>query len=124
MANVKNVLGTDLESCSISPKTGFYRDGYCNTSQDDFGAHTVCAQMTSEFLEFTKKKGNDLSTPNEPHGFPGLKPGEFWCLCVLRWKEAMESGVAPPVKLEATNEKALEYVSLIDLTKYSIEKKD
>lgn len=92
--------------------TGFYRDGVCNTGPDDFGTHVVCAEMTAEFLSFTKSKGNDLSTPRPEYRFPGLKPGDGWCLCALRWREAYEAGVAPPVRLASTHGKALEFVDL------------
>jgi uncharacterized protein (DUF2237 family) len=105
-----NVLGTPLIGCCTDPMTGFYRDGVCNTGPTDSGRHVVCAIMTEEFLRFTKSRGNDLSTPRPEYQFPGLKAGDGWCLCALRWKEAWEAGVAPPVKLEATHEKALEYV--------------
>ena len=105
-----NVLGTPLIGCCTDPMTGFYRDGVCNTGPMDSGRHVVCAVMTEEFLTFTKSRGNDLSTPRPEYQFPGLKAGDGWCLCALRWKEAWEAGVAPPVKLEATHEKALEYV--------------
>ncbi len=91
MRRAKNVLGTELEECSLDPVTGFYRDGCCNTGADDLGLHTVCAEMTDEFLAFSKARGNDLSTPNEMYEFPGLKAGDRWCLCVLRWKEAFEA---------------------------------
>jgi uncharacterized protein (DUF2237 family) len=111
----KNVLGGELQVCCTSPMTGFYRDGYCKTGANDLGRHTVCARVTDEFLEFSKSAGNDLSTPHPEWGFPGLKDGDKWCLCVLRWKEALEAGFAPPVILEATNEAALEVVSLSEL---------
>jgi len=116
----KNVLGGDLETCCTSPMTGFYRDGTCNTGGGDFGAHVVCAQMTAEFLEFTKSRGNDLSTPVPEFNFPGLKPGDRWCLCAARWQEALEAGVAPPVVLAATHASALEYVSLDELKQYGL----
>lgn len=112
MTRAKNVLGEPLQSCCTDPMTGFYRDGVCNTGPDDFGTHVVCAEMTAEFLSFTKSKGNDLSTPRPEYRFPGLKPGDGWCLCALRWKEAYEAGVAPPVRLASTHEKALEFVDL------------
>ncbi|MEM8583071.1 MAG: DUF2237 domain-containing protein [Bacteroidota bacterium] len=108
----KNVFGQDIVSCSTNPMTGFYRDGCCRTGEEDRGTHVVCARMTEAFLTFTKSRGNDLSTPNPRYRFPGLKPGDQWCLCALRWREAYEAGVAPPVVLEATHEKALRYVSL------------
>lgn len=105
-----NVLGTRLEECSIDPLTGFYRDGACHTGPEDMGTHVVCARMTDEFLAFTASRGNDLSTPNPQYGFPGLKAGDRWCLCALRWREAAEAGVAPPVYLVATHEKVLDHV--------------
>ena len=113
----KNVLGTDLELASLKPLTGFYRDGYCSTGFDDKGIHVVAAVMTNEFLKFSKSQGNDLITPNLDYGFPGLKAGDTWCLCVLRWKDAFKAGVAPTVILNATHFKALEFVSLEDLKK-------
>ena len=109
---MKNVLGTTLQLCSKSPLTGFRRDGFCSTDHNDKGLHLVAAIMTKEFLDFTKSKGNDLSSPNRIFGFPGLIPGDRWCLCALRWMEAYESGCAPPVVLEATNEKALDIIDL------------
>ena len=108
----KNVLGNDLETCSLSPRTGFYRDGCCNTGRGDVGLHVLCAEMTESFLEFSKAHGNDLTTPNPMFDFPGLKPGDRWCLCVLRWKEALEAEVAPPVVLAATHISTLEFVGL------------
>jgi len=110
-----NVLGTVLQPCCVDPMTGFYRDGYCNTGVGDHGVHTVCAVMTKEFLEFTSACGNDLSTPIPAYGFPGLKVGDGWCLCVSRWKEALEKGIAPPVKLEGCHIKSLEVVTLEQL---------
>lgn len=110
-----NVLGTELIPCSLDPLTGYHRDGYCRTGAGDVGLHCVCAVMTEEFLAFTKKQGNDLSTPLPEYQFPGLKPGDFWCLCILRWKEALEHGAAPKVRLEATALTTLEYVDLSDL---------
>lgn len=109
-----NVLGTEMEICSLNPKTGFYRDGYCTTGPEDSGTHVVCANMTEDFLKYTKSKGNDLSTPHG-NSFPGLKPGDNWCLCALRWKEAYNEGKAPPVNLKSTNKKALNYVTLEEL---------
>lgn len=115
----RNVLGGKLAACSNgSPTTGFYRDGCCNTGDDDHGSHTICAVMTEAFLAFTRSKGNDLSTPRPEWGFPGLEPGDRWCLCAMRWVEAMQASMAPPVVLEATHENALEVVSLADLQKY------
>ena len=115
----KNVLGTELQSCSTSPMTGFYRDGCCNTGPQDAGVHTVCAVMTVEFLKFSKSCGNDLSTPIVEFEFPGLVPGDRWCLCALRWKEAYESGFAPEVDLEATHERTLELVDLEHLREHA-----
>ena len=120
IAQSLNVFGQPLELCCDNPKTGFYRDGFCNTGSIDLGTHVVCAEMTKEFLDFTKSKGNDLSTPNPIYDFPGLKPGDFWCLCALRWKEAYEAGVAPNVKLEATHDKALEYLTMNQLIEKAI----
>ena len=113
----KNVLGGTLISCCTDPMTGFYRDGYCHTGSNDYGVHTVCAIMTEEFLTFTSSCGNDLSSPRPEYGFPGLKPGDGWCLCVSRWKEAMDRGMAPPVVLEACHIKSLEVVTLEELKK-------
>ena len=109
---MKNILGTNLKLCSKSPLTGYLRDGFCKTDQRDQGLHLVAAVMTREFLDFTKSRGNDLSTPNIAFGFPGLIPGDRWCLCALRWMEAYEANCAPPVILEATNEKALDIIDL------------
>lgn len=120
MAEAKNVLGSQLEHCCTDPMTGFYRDGLCRTGGGDFGAHVVCAQMTAAFLNFTKAKGNDLSTPAPLYQFPGLKPGDRWCLCASRWQEAMAAGVAPPVVLASTHASALEYVSIHDLQQYAL----
>lgn len=111
----KNVLGTELQSCCTSPMTGFYRDGYCRTGKSDLGLHIVCCVMTAEFLAFSQQVGNDLSTPNDEFGFPGLQPGDQWCLCMLRWKEALENGCAPQVILESTHMSAIEFASLEDL---------
>lgn len=124
MKEIKNVLGSALISCSMSPLTGFYRDGCCKTGNEDTGTHTVCAQITNEFLAFTKSRGNDLETPIPVYNFPGLKEGDFWCLCVLRWKEALKAGKAPKIKLEATHAKSLEFVVLNVLKQYAIEKPD
>ena len=107
---VRNVLGDELIACCTDPVTGFFRDGFCNTNQMDTGTHVVCAIMTDKFLKFTRSRGNDLSTPIPEYQFPGLKAGDGWCLCVLRWKEAYEAGFAPPIKLQATHAKALEYI--------------
>ena len=113
----KNVLGEPLKILSHEPKTGFYRDGYCKTGPTDSGIHVVAAVVDQRFLDFTKSKGNDLQTPQLQFGFPGLKPGDRWCLCAARWKEAHEAGFSPPVVLEATHEKALKYISLEVLQK-------
>jgi uncharacterized protein (DUF2237 family) len=121
MTDAKNVLGGNLELCCTSPMTGFYRDGKCSTGAGDFGAHVVCAQVTEEFLAFTQRQGNDLSTPIPAFAFPGLKPGDRWCLCASRWKEALDAGVAPPVVLAATHASALEYVDLAALKEYAVE---
>jgi len=107
----RNVNGGTLEACCTDPMTGFYRDGHCHTGPEDRGVHVVCAVMTEEFLTYTKAQGNDLSTPQPRFNFPGLKPGDGWCLCAARWLEAYEAGVAPPVKLDATHAKALEIIS-------------
>lgn len=115
----RNVLGGPLAPCSLAPRTGFYRTGCCETGPDDLGVHSVCVVMTAEFLAFSKSRGNDLSTPNPQHGFPGLQPGDRWCLCALRWVEAHRAGAAPKVVLEATNEATLEYVKLSDLQEYA-----
>lgn len=117
----KNVLGTDLLPCCTSPMTGFYRDGKCNTGMGDLGVHVVCAEMTEDFLRFSKTRGNDLSTPLPELGFPGLKPGDRWCLCVTRWQEAFEAGQAPPVILAATHMAALEFVDLEDLQSLALD---
>lgn len=115
-----NVLGGPLGMCSADPVTGFYRDGCCNTGPGDVGLHLVCAEMTEDFLVFTKAVGNDLSTPRPEYRFPGLKPGDWWCLCVTRWKEALDAGCAPKVNLEATHVSALEFVDLDDLRAHSV----
>ena len=114
-----NVLGSELQLCCSAPLTGYMRDGFCNTNHLDIGTHVVCAVVTEAFLTFTRLRGNDLSTPIPEYGFPGLKPGDGWCLCALRWKEAYEAGVAPPVKLHATHEKVLDYISLDALKAHS-----
>ncbi len=121
MFTAKNVLGHDLLPCGYDPLTGFYRDGCCNTGREDAGMHTLCAVMTEEFLLFSKGRGNDLVTPHPDFGFPGLKPGDRWCLCVERWKEALEAGAAPPVVLESTHVSALEYVAMDDLVAHAID---
>ena len=119
MTESRNVLGEKLETCCTSPMTGYYRDGTCNTGGGDFGAHVVCAEVTEEFLAFTKSQGNDLSTPAPMSNFPGLKPGNRWCLCATRWQEAQGAGVAPPVILSATHASTVEYVSLDELKQHA-----
>jgi uncharacterized protein (DUF2237 family) len=121
MTEARNVLGGKLETCCNSPMTGFYRDGKCNTGAGDMGAHVICAQVTEEFLLFTKSRGNDLSTPVPTFNFPGLKPGAKWCLCAARWQEALDAGVAPPVILSATHASAVEYVSLDELKQHALD---
>lgn len=115
MIESKNIFGEPLVACGTDPMTGYYRDGCCNTGMTDRGTHTVCAIMTDEFLAYTKSKGNDLSTPVPQYQFPGLRAGDQWCLCVLRWKEALDAGMAPPILPEATHEKSLQIVSMEDL---------
>ena len=116
-----NVFGEPLETCSEKPVTGFFRDGCCNTSDQDFGSHTVCVQVTREFLEFSRFRGNDLSTPVPEFGFPGLHPGDRWCLCAARWLEAHENDMAPRVLLKSTHLRALEVVPLDVLRKYALD---
>ena len=117
----RNVLGGRLENCSIRPMTGFFRNGCCDTSPEDFGSHTVCVVMTAEFLEFSKASGNDLSTPVPAFGFSGLQPGDRWCLCAPRWQEALTAGQAPRVVLRATHEGALAFCALADLKRFAID---
>ena len=117
----KNVLGTALKSCCTDPMTGFFRDGYCNTNQMDQGIHVVCCIVTNEFLQLTQLRGNNLSTPSPEYHFPGLQAGDGWCLCALRWKEAYDAGVAPPLKPEATHEKVLEFIDKSVLEQYYIQ---
>ena len=117
----RNVFGEPIELCSNRPMTGFYRTGCCHTGEDDVGLHTVCVEMTAEFLAFSKMRGNDLSTPLPEFGFPGLEPGDRWCLCAERWKEALEAGMAPRVILRATHEATLKVVPLEDLKRYAID---
>ena len=121
MADDKNVLGTALAPCSNSPRTGFYRDGYCNTGPEDLGLHVICAQMTVEFLAFSRAQGNDLSTPVPEQGFAGLRPGDRWCLCAGRWRGAFDAGRAPPVVLSATHEETLAIVPLEVLKRHAID---
>ena len=116
----RNVLGTELATCSKKPLTGFLRTGCCETGPDDFGVHTVCVRVTAEFLEFSRERGNDLSTPMPEYEFPGLKPGDRWCLCAARWREAFEAGCAPMVDLAATHAATLEIVRLEDLKKHAL----
>ncbi|WP_198943128.1 DUF2237 family protein [Polaribacter tangerinus] len=115
-----NVLNTPLESCSCNPLTGYFRDGFCNTTPDDFGTHVVCAIVTEAFLKFSLSRGNDLITPNLHWNFPGLKPGDKWCLCISRWLEAEKAQVAPLIDLKATHINALKYVSISLLKKYAV----
>ena len=116
----KNVLGGPLEACCFAPKTGYFRDGYCRTDETDRGRHIICAEVTESFLRFSKEQGNDLSTPRPEFGFPGLQPGDRWCLCALRWKEAWEEDMAPSVILEACEESALDVVPLEILKEHAI----
>ena len=116
----KNVLGTDLRSCSDDPLTGFFRNGCCDTGADDVGVHTVCVETTAEFLAFSKSVGNDLSTPNPQFGFAGLQPGDRWCLCASRWSEALAAGAAPQVVLESTHILTLEWADLADLRRHAV----
>ena len=120
MEQALNVLGTPLVACCLDPLTGYFRDGYCHTIAQDHGTHTVCAAVTEEFLSFSLSKGNDLITPNPYYHFPGLKPGDFWCLCVTRWYEAYEAGVAPKIKLEASHQKTLSFVSIDVLKEFAL----
>lgn len=117
----RNVLGGILEPCSTNPMTGFFRNGCCDTGPEDTGMHTVCAVMTADFLAFSQSVGNDLSTPMPMYGFPGLKPGDRWCLCCLRWVEAYEAGFAPRVILSATHEQALEFIELESLKEFALD---
>ncbi len=118
----RNVLGGALRACSTEPLTGFFRDGCCNTGPQDRGSHTVCAVVTAEFLRFSRQRGNDLSTPRPEHGFPGLRPGDRWCLCAPRWQEAFEAGCAPTVTLEATHAGALDHCALEDLERHAAQR--
>jgi hypothetical protein len=116
-----NVLGEPLATCSEKPLTGYYRDGCCNTTAEDVGSHTVCTRVTAEFLEFSQNMGNDLSTPRAEFGFPGLRPGDQWCLCAARWQEALNAGVAPKVILQATHAASLRIVKLADLKRHAVD---
>ncbi len=117
----KNILNEQLEPCNANLTTGFFRDGYCNTDELDHGTHVVCAVVTDKFLNFTKSHGNDLITPVANARFPGLKAGDSWCLCILRWKQAYQAGIAPPIKIKSTHKKALEYVSKATLKQFKID---
>jgi uncharacterized protein (DUF2237 family) len=118
----KNVLGGPLETCSLAPLTGFFRDGCCNTNEQDQGLHVVCIRTTAEFLQFSKRAGNDLSTPQPTFGFPGLKPNDRWCLCAARWKEALDAGCPPPVFLAGTHEAVLKIVAFEDLERHALDR--
>lgn len=120
MSEVRNVLGTPLQACGTDPVTGYLRDGRCDSGPHDAGSHTVCALMTEAFLEFSSARGNDLVTAVPEYGFPGLQPGDRWCVCAARWLEAAEAGVAPPVILDATHERALRKVALADLEYHAL----
>ena len=120
---MKNILGTDLKCCGTKPMTGYFRDGFCRTTETDRGRHVVACIVNEKFLHFTRQMGNDLSSPNPMYSFPGLKPGDKWCVCALRWKEAFDAGCAPEVILEATHEKSLDYVNLNDLISMSSDTK-
>jgi uncharacterized protein (DUF2237 family) len=116
-----NVLGGPLQSCSLAPLTGYFRNGCCDTAPDDFGSHTICAVMTADFLAFSQQAGNDLSTPRPEFGFPALRPGDRWCLCAPRWQEALNAGAAPAVVLAATHQGALDHCALDDLRRFAVE---
>jgi uncharacterized protein (DUF2237 family) len=116
----RNVLGGELELCSMLPLTGFFRNGCCDTSREDYGSHTVCVRLTGAFLAYSKSRGNDLSTPRPEFDFPGLQPGDSWCLCAARWQEALDADCAPQVVLEATHEAALSILSLEDLQRHAV----
>jgi hypothetical protein len=117
----RNVLGQELEPCGTDPMTGFFRDGCCNTGTDDRGSHTICAVLTAEFLDHQRSIGNDLSTPMPEYGFPGLVPGDRWCVTALNWARAHQAGVAAPVVLASTNEKVLQIVALAALTEHAVD---
>ena len=120
-AMARNILGTDLQLCCSDPVTGFFRDGYCNTNRMDQGTHVICASVTEKFLAFTRLRGNDLTTPRPEFRFPGLKPGDGWCLCALRWKEAFDAGVAPPIRARATHERALDFIPIEVLAQFRVD---
>jgi len=124
VSDARNVLGTPLQVCSVSPMTGFVRDGICHTGQEDIGSHTVCVQMTDAFLQYSLSRGNDLVTPAPEYDFPGLKQGDRWCMCASRWLAAAEDGVAPPVILEATHIRALQVTTLADLEYHGLRVKE
>ncbi len=121
-SSARNVLGGPLVPCCEDPATGFFRDGYCHTSPQDLGSHTVCARMTDDFLAFSVRRGNDLVTPRPEFDFPGLRADDRWCLCAARWREALEAGVAPPVVLAATHERALDVVTLEQLARHAVDR--
>ena len=116
-----NVLGSALMPCSYDPLTGFFRDGCCNTTDDDTGSHVICVKVTAEFLTFSARRGNDLATPRPEHRFRGLDPGDRWCLCALRWREAFDAGLPPPVVLESTHERVLDFVPLAWLKAHALQ---
>jgi len=120
MSPSHNVYGEYLKPCSLEPRTGFFRDGCCNTVDADHGSHTICAVMTDEFLEYSRSKGNDLISPSPAHQFPGLKAGDQWCVCAKRWLQAHEAGTAPPVQMRSTHQRALEIVALEILENYAV----
>ena len=117
----RNVLGGELQPCSYDPLTGFLRDGCCNTREGDVGTHVICVKVTSEFLRYSKQRGNDLITPRPEHRFRGLNPGDRWCLCAARWVQALQAGVAPPVVLEATHERALDHATIETLKSFALD---
>ena len=119
--SARNVLGEELVPCSYDPLTGYFRDGCCHTDLHDLGSHVICAKVTDEFLEFSRSRGNDLSTPRPEYRFAGLKDGDRWCLCALRWKEALAAGVAPEVVLASTHIRALDFVTIEQLTAYAVD---
>ncbi len=119
--SARNVLGEELVPCSYDPRTGYFRDGCCHTDMHDLGSHVICAKVTDEFLEFSRSRGNDLSTPRPEYRFAGLKDGDRWCLCALRWKEALAAGVAPEVVLASTHIRALDFVTIEQLTAYAVD---